>query len=266
MLVDGKIIKPIIIMVANQKGGVGKTTIALELANAFGRKGYKTLGIDLDPQISFSKLSGAVIDEELSIKKTLDSKFGKITPINNQIQKLTNFDIVIGSELLSEASSLYGAEGDDWILVDALETVKDYDFIIIDSAPGRSRLLYMSYLSADWVLIPTEADTEANAGIYKISKDIQQYSRRNMCHAKILGIVMNRYRNTNFHKSMLQNLEQIGKEVGTYPFFTHIPETVKAAEARLYKQTMNDYDKKLKISKDFEALVDEIILRIGDVK
>lgn len=269
MYENGQYKKPIIIMIANQKGGVGKTTITLELCSAFGKKGYKVLGIDLDPQNSFSKISGAKIDDELSIKKTLDSKFGKvITPINNQIQHLKNYDIVVGSELLSEASSLYGADGDEWLLADALETVADYDYVIIDSAPGRSRLLYMSYLSADYILIPTEADTEANAGIYKISKDIQQYSKRkNMCHAKILGIVMNRFKaNSNFHKSMFQNLEKIGKEVGTYPFYTCIPETVKAGEARLMKKTLNEYDSKSKISDRFESLVDEIIIRIGDIK
>jgi cellulose biosynthesis protein BcsQ len=124
----------------------------------------------------------------------------------------------------------------------------------------------MSYLSADWVLIPTEADTEANAGIYKIAKDIQQYSKRNMCHAKILGIIMNRYKsNSNFHKSMFQNLATIGKEVGTFPFYTCIPETVKAGEARLYKKTLNQYDKKLRISESFSSLVDEIISRLGGI-
>ena len=263
MYINGKIQKPVVIMIANQKGGVGKTTLTLELSNVLGKKGYKVLGIDLDPQISFSKLSGAVVEDDLSIKKTLDSKFGTITPINGLIQSLDNYDIVVGSEALSESSSLYGAEGDDWLLADALETVTDYDIILIDSAPGRSRLLYMSYLSADWVLIPTEADTEANAGIYKIAADLKQYSKRNMCHAKILGFVMTKFENTRLHRFMYDNLILIGKEVNSYPFYTKISKTVKANEARLSKQSIADYDTKSKVVENYSDLADEIVNRIG---
>lgn len=254
--------KPIVIMIANQKGGVGKTTCAVEICNAFGKKGKKVLGIDVDPQNSFSKISGADTNTENNLKKVLDVK---IMPMA-AIQKLKNYDIIPGSEDLADASVLYGKTNDIWLLLDAIEVLKEktkYEYIIMDSAPGRSKLLEMEYIAADYLIAPTEPDSEAESGLYKIKKDIQEFSKHNQSHVKFLGVFMNKYkRNANLHKAMFDNLKNIEDDIGVKRFESTIRETVKTSEARILKQSIGEYAKGAKVSEDFDNLVDEIIKRI----
>ena len=255
--------KPIVIMIANQKGGVGKTACSIELCNAFGKKKYKVLGIDLDPQNSFSKISNADISTEKNLKAVLDVK---LLP-TDAIQHLKHYDIIPGSEDLAE-SGLYNKTNDVWLLEEALEVLKkktDYDFIILDSAPGRSKLLEMEYIASDYIIAPTEADTEAESGLYKIQKDIIEYSRHNQSHVQFLGVFMNKYKsNSRLHRSMYDNLKKIEGDIGAKRFETTIRATVKAAEARLVKQSISEYVKDAGISEDFEKLVKEIIKRIKE--
>lgn len=255
--------KPVTIMIANQKGGVGKTTCTLEVCNALGRKGYKVLGIDLDPQNSFSKLSKSDISAK-NLKNVLDVN---ILP-TDAIQHLKNFDIIPGSEDLADASVTYGKTNDVWLLSDALDVVRDkcdYDFVIMDSAPGRSKLLEMEYIAADYIIAPTEADPEAESGLFKIKKDIVEFSKHNQSHVKFLGTVMNRYkRQTNLHRAMFQNLTTISEAIGAKPFATPIRETVKSGEARINKEAIGDYDKSTGIAEDYSKLVDEIVARVEE--
>ena len=254
--------KPIIIMIANQKGGVGKSEAALELCNAFGKKNYKVLAIDLDPQGSLSNLTGADTNAR-TIKEVLDSTTtGNFVLPSEVIQHMKNYDVIIGNSELAKADTMYGGPEDGFILADALETVDEYDFIILDSAPGRSALLYMEYVAADYVIAPTEPDVEAEKGLYQIKKDIGSY--RNS-HAKFLGVFMNKYtQNTRIHQAMFENLKNIEDELGAKRFESTIRNTVKAQEARLAKMPISDYAKNSGIAEDYSNLVDEIILRIKE--
>lgn len=248
-------------MVANQKGGVGKTTCVIEICNAFSRMGYKVLGIDTDPQNSFSKLSNADIESPNNLKAVLDMK---IHP-NDAIQHLERFDIIPGSEDLA-GSSLYGETNDAWLLAEAIEAItEDYDFIIMDSGPGRSRLLEMEYIAADYVLAPTTPDTESESGLFKLKKDLIAFTKHGQSHALLLGVYMNRFkRATNIHRSMYNNLINIQDELGTTVFKSTIRDTVKAEETRLFRTSLNDMDKKSRVAEDFNRLIEEIIVKIKE--
>ena len=254
--------KPIIIMIANQKGGVGKTTCTLEICNALGKQKHKVLGIDLDPQNSFSKLSGADIEAEGNLKKVLDVK---AIP-TDVIQHMEYFDIIPGSEELADASVIYGKTNDIWLLSDAIDIIKDqcsYDYIILDSAPGRSKLLEMEYIAADYIIAPTEPDTEAQSGLYKIKKDIVEFSKHNQSHVKFLETFMNKYKKqSNLHKAMYESLQNISEDIGAEPFETKIRDTVKVSEARINKKPIEEYAKTSGIAEDYAGLVKEIVKRV----
>ena len=259
--------KPIVIMIANQKGGVGKTTCSIEISNAFSKKGYSVLAIDMDPQNSFSTLSGADTGTDNNLKKVLDVK---IAP-DEAIQHLKSFDMIPGSEELADASTTYGKTNDVWLLFDAIDYLKektDYDFIIIDSAPGRSKLLEMEYMASDYIIAPIEADPEAIKGLYKIKKDIEEFTRHKQTNVRFLGVIMNKYRKSNLTDAFFDNLNDIADDIGAKRFETKLRNTVKTGEARTRRTAIVDYVKKAKnkmtISDDFNSLIDEIIMRVED--
>ena len=195
-----------------------------------------------------------------NIKDILMDK-GNTSPAT-AIQKLHNYDIIAGSDELS--GEAFTEVSDVWILKDCLDEIKDdYDFVILDSAPGRSKIMDMEFRAADYVISPTEADSEAESGLYKIRRDLDMHTKHGESNVKFLGVFMNRYKNnSNLHKLMYENLKDIEEEIGCKRFNTTIRETVKAGEARLGRMAISEYAKNSGIAKDFSDLVDEIIDRI----
>lgn len=254
-----------VIAIANQKGGVGKTACAVELCTALGKKGYKVLGIDMDPQNSFTKLSGANPLHELTIRDLFKSETD-IDPLG-AIQHLANYDIISGNEKLTDDN--YSDDASKWLLADLTEALgefTDYDFIILDSAPGRSPLLEMEYRAADYIVAPTEADAEAESGLYKIKKDIDVKVKHHEKAPVFLGVFMNKFKKANIQTAYYENLNAISEQIGTKRFEQTIRDASSIREARTSKKSISDYDVKSKISNDFSALVDEIILRMGEIE
>lgn len=251
--------KPTIIMISVQKGGTGKTTVALELCSTFG-KDYKVLGIDLDPQMNLTMYSGADTTSGKTLKSVLDVKM----TIEDTIQHLNHFDLVPGDKELANASKLYGDADDVYLLEEALEYVKDYDFIFLDSAPARSPLLYMEYIASDYIIAPTECDDGSIEGLLEIGEDIKRFKKHGQSHVEVLGTLMNKTENTAMHKASYDDLVNLADRIGGEPFKTKIRKSIVASEAKTARESINDYNPSNNVAIDFRNLKDEIIERLKE--
>ena len=250
-----------VIMISNQKGGVGKTTTTLELCSLFGKK-YRVLGIDLDSQRNFSMYAGADLEDVPTVNEVLNAQ----VLLEDAVQHLDNFDILVGSKALAEASKTFGEPDDIYLLQDILEDVEDYDYIFIDNAPARSPLLYMSYVVSDYIIAPAECDDGALEGLRELGTDINRFKKRKQTHVKVLGLLLNKTENTVMHNLAYEEMEEIGAELGCKPFQTTIRKSITVAEAKAARQSINEYAKTNNSAKDHKKLMKEIEKRIQEIE
>ncbi len=251
--------KPTVIMISVEKGGTGKTTVALELCSTFG-KDYKVLGIDLDPQMNLTMYAGADEKTGKTLKNVLDADI----LIEDSIQHLKDFDLIPGDKKLANASKLYGDADDIYLLKDALEDINDYDFIFLDSAPARSPLLYMEYVASDYIIAPTECDDGSIEGLLEIGEDISRFKKHGQTHVEVLGTLMNKMENTAMHKNSYEDLQTLADKIGGKPFKTKIRKSIVASEAKTMRESINDYKPSNNVALDFRNLKDEIIERLQE--
>ena len=258
------------IVMATQKGGVGKTTSTLELATIFS-KDNKVLMIDLDPQRNLSKYSGANIAESAyTILDILDPNEENPIRINSIIQNINRtdegrLDIIISSKKLIDATKLFPDIDDIFLLKDfinVLDEKSDYDYVFIDNGPNRSIILYMSYIAADYVISPAGPCEGSIDGILEVAADLNAYRKRNFTNAKLLGYFMYCYEKTTAHAVALDTFSDMAFAVGCDPFKTIIPKSVAATECKSARCSVNEYDKKNKVSEAYRKLSIELKERI----
>ena len=244
------------IAIINQKGGVGKTTSALELAYLFGEKG-KTLVIDLDGQRNLSMYTGAKLDAP-GIYEVLNAE---ILP-EDAIQHVYTFDLLISNKNLANSAKEFGEPDDIYLLKDVLENL-DYDYVIIDNAPARSPLLYMTYIASDAVIPITECDDGSIEGINELYTDMQRFIKRRTSNAKILGILMTKYEKTTMHDVALDTLNELAEQIGTEVFNTKIRKAIAVSESKTAREPVNVYQRYNNAALDYRHLTDEIIAKLG---
>ena len=158
-----------IIAIANQKGGVGKTTTAINLSACLAEKGQKVLAIDMDPQGNMS--SGLGLDKN-SVEKTIYDLIIGESEVEEVLQKnaLENLDILPANVDLSAAEiELIGIDEKEYIVKKAIEKIKDaYDYVIIDCPPSLSMLTINAMTTADSVLVPIQCEYYALEGLSQL--------------------------------------------------------------------------------------------------
>ena len=248
-----------IITIANQKGGVAKTTTAQALSAGLKDRGYKILAIDIDPQGNLS----SSINAEVYSRETIYDVMTKQTDVKKIIQKLDAFDIVPANIILAGIEhKLLVEPGREFRLDETVisPVAAEYDYIIIDTPPTLGILTMNAIMAADEVIIPTTASIFAAAGIEQLklfADSIIPYRKRGVL--KYNGILVTKYNpRTTVSKELKEFTEELSKIIGTKVYETYIRFSVSVEEAQVQKVDIFSYDKN-NISEDYNLFIDEFL-------
>ena len=249
-----------IIAIANQKGGVGKTTTSINLSAALGEKGKKVLVIDTDPQGNTT--SGLGLDKNEIDITIYDLLIGNAT-IDEAISKnvAENVDIIPSNvDLAAVEIELIDVTEKEYILRNAINDVKDnYDFIIIDCPPSLSMLTINAMTTANSVLVPIQCEYYALEGLGQLIHTVNLVKDRLNSDLTMEGIVFTMFDSrTNLS---LQVVENVKDNVDEYVFKTIIPRNIRLAEAPSYGMPISKYEPKSSGAEAYRLLAQELIDR-----
>ncbi len=248
-----------IIAVANQKGGVAKTTTVIHLGAAIAERGKKVLLVDLDPQGHLAEGFGIVSDKlKAEISDVLDGS-KKITEIIIQNVR-PNLDLAPSNIRLSDMElTLVNLRFREYKLKKVLEPVYGlYDYILIDCPPNLGLLTINALMAANKVLIPMATEYYSMLGVSLLIKTVQAIQREANPHLSILGIIHTRNKHTvHAHEVIDRTLAELGSQVHVYP--TPVNESTRFTEATGMGKTVFDTNPELAGAKAYRSIAEEII-------
>lgn len=250
-----------VIAIANQKGGVGKTTTALNAGAAFARRGQRVLLIDLDPQSSLTMLLGKDAPEA-NLAHVLGITQRGTATLPTIIQPVSeHLDLAPSDILLSRTElGLVVRSAREAQLKRALElVVGQYDYILIDAPPSLGLLTINALMAAQWVIVPTLLDIISLRGVGLFMETLAEVQSDYGQSAQLLGVVPTMADLRTVHAQ--QVLTALRERPDFRVFNTVIPRTVRFADAALLSQALSTYDPKNPGAQAYEALAEEVLHR-----
>lgn len=252
-----------IIAVANQKGGVGKTTTAINLSACLAEKNKKVLTLDMDPQGNTT--SGLGVDKNQA-ENTVYELILDESELSDCIYSsvMENLSVIPSNINLSGAEiELIGFENKEYLLKSKLDMIKDnYDYIIIDCPPSLNLLTINAMTAADSVIVPIQCEYYALEGLSQLIHTIDLIKERLNPKLEIEGVVFTMYdARTNLS---LQVVENVKENLDTTIYKTIIPRNVRLAEAPSHGKPINVYDPRSTGAESYRLLAQEVIDREDD--
>lgn len=245
-----------VITIANQKGGVGKTSTAHALLDGLTLKGFRVLGIDLDGQCNLTLATGASTKGATAL--------GVLTgelEAENAIQKTSGADIIPASPKLTNADALIET-GEE--LKNSLKKLEsNYDYVIIDTPPALCNRTLSALIASDSVVIPARADLFSLQGIDELGDTITGVRATRNKSLKVAGILLTAYKNrANLHKDITEPITRLAKDLDTALFNITIRDAVAVSEAPFMHTGLFTYAPKAKVTEDYKAFIDELLERL----
>lgn len=246
-----------IVAIANQKGGVGKTTTSVNLSSSLAKKGKKVLLIDTDPQGNATSGLGVSKELEYSVYDVIVNE----TEMEKVIQKTKTKNLHICPSTINLAGAeveLVSMMSREHRLKEKLDLVKEYyDYIIIDCPPSLGLITLNTFTAADSVLIPIQCEFYALEGLGQLMNTINLVKKHLNKELRIEGALLTMYdMRTNLSN---QVVKEVSKYFGNNVYKTVIPRNVKLSEAPSYGMSITEYDSKSKGAKSYEKLAKEFL-------
>lgn len=249
-----------VIMIATEKGGVGKTTITLELCRVLSDQ-FRVLAIDFDGQINLSILSGTYDTDNRD--KNGVSVFDVLcdtthtSKMKDAIYNNGHYDVLNGDPKLHSTPALSSSDAQFYLQDRLVEVDDDYDYILIDCPPARGAAQEMAIVAADYCLLISAADDVMSPeGMANLIADIKLKKSRKISHAEFLGVIMNRYSRKANERETISNCYAIAQSEGVHVFDTVIRNSTVYNDAHLRNQSVTDYLISKNLTKSNQRLFD----------
>ena len=248
-----------VIAVANQKGGVGKTTTSVNLTAALARLGKKTLLVDFDPQ--GNSTSGMGVSKR-SNPTAYDVVMGRASAEDAVIRLPYGWVLPSNTDLSGAEVELANVERREYRLREAIDTIRDdFDYIFIDCPPSLGILTLNAFTAADSLLVPLQCEYYAMEGVADLTTSVKIANRRLNKNLYIEGILLTMYDNRlNFST---QVAEELRRYFGARVYDTVIPRNVRLAEAPSHGRPITEYDAGSKGARAYLAAAEEFLQRQG---
>lgn len=253
-----------VISFSNFKGGVGKSSSCLGVGFALVEKGYKVLMIDADAQSNLSI--------SLGLDKTTDSHFGVFVLGEKDLQQVAlkiseNLHVIPSSVKAQISERMLSAENEyQYFLKERLESIKGYDFIMIDTPPALNAFTYSALVASDYLFIPMQPEIFGVEGLATITDTVARLQKRSNPGLKIGGIFFTKYAQ-NYRKQLHRDL--VGDLKGSYGNLimdASIRENISIAESQAMRQSIFQYAPASNGAKDYIKLTDELLERVSNGK